>query len=82
MPIGSSKLCRDDWSPVTVYGTFLDLQVGQPTVDPAYKGATPAIFVQGKGITCDPPPASDVLNGKTTSADNVDEPYDRYLPAT
>jgi hypothetical protein len=37
-------------------GTFLDLLDGQPTNDPHYKGATYAIFVQGRGLTRDPPP--------------------------
>jgi hypothetical protein len=49
-------------------GTFLDLNYGQPTTDPHYKGAQPAIFVQGKGITCDPPPAGYVLSGLAGAA--------------
>jgi hypothetical protein len=44
-------------------GTFLDLVGGQPDSDPHYQGATPALFVAGKGITCDPPPAGDVQTG-------------------
>jgi hypothetical protein len=44
-------------------GTFLNLLVGQPAADPHYAGATPAIFVQGTGITCDPPPAGYARHG-------------------
>ena len=59
-------------------GRFLDLAMGQPAADDTYKGAAPAIFVQGKGITCDPPPPDYSAAGKTTDADNVGYPYDRY----
>ena len=38
-------------------GSFLDLLKDQPTSDAAYAGATPALYVDGKGITCDAPPA-------------------------
>lgn len=44
-------------------GTFLDLVTGQPDADPAYRGAMPAIYVAGSGITCAPPPAGYVLTG-------------------
>jgi hypothetical protein len=37
-------------------GTFIDLVLRQPAVDSHYAGATPAIYVEGKGLTCDPPP--------------------------
>jgi hypothetical protein len=36
-------------------GVFLNLLLGQPSYDPLYKGATPAFYVDGVGITCDPP---------------------------
>jgi hypothetical protein len=36
-------------------GVFENLALGQPATDPAYKGATPAFYVDGVGITCDPP---------------------------
>jgi hypothetical protein len=36
-------------------GRFLDLLYGQAAYDAAYKGATPAYYVEGKGLTCDPP---------------------------
>lgn len=36
-------------------GTFLNLGLGQPGWDYHYAGATPAVFVEGKGITCDVP---------------------------
>lgn len=38
-------------------GTFLNLNVGEPALSVNLKGATPAIFVQGKGLTCDAPTA-------------------------
>jgi hypothetical protein len=44
-------------------GTFLNLVVGQPASDPDYAGATAANYVQGEGITCDPPPAADSQQG-------------------
>jgi hypothetical protein len=34
-------------------GTFVDLGVAQPASDPHYKGALPANYYQGKGISCD-----------------------------
>ena len=36
-------------------GTFLNLRLGQPRGDLHYTGATPAFYVQGVGLTCDPP---------------------------
>lgn len=33
-------------------GLFADLEFGQPSVDPAWQGATPAFYEQGKGETC------------------------------
>lgn len=36
-------------------GKFLDIPASQ-VADPAYKGATPANYYQGIGLTCDPPP--------------------------
>ena len=44
-------------------GTFLDLVTGQPDLDPAYRGATPASYLEDAGITCDPPPAGYVQSG-------------------
>jgi hypothetical protein len=38
-------------------GSFLDLVVGQPSVDPQYAGATTARWIDGLGITCDNVPA-------------------------
>ena len=34
-------------------GEFLDLVTGQPDTDPSFKGATPALYYQDKGISCD-----------------------------
>jgi uncharacterized surface protein with fasciclin (FAS1) repeats len=36
-------------------GTFLNLGLGQPGWDYHYAGAIPAVFVEGKGITCNVP---------------------------
>ena len=33
-------------------GTFLDLSAGQPNGDPHFKGATPAFYYEGVGISC------------------------------
>jgi hypothetical protein len=52
-------------------GTFLNLEVGQPDRDPYYKGATPANFIEGVGITCDPPPEGYVRDGFATDAMHV-----------
>jgi subtilisin-like proprotein convertase family protein len=62
-PPGRGGYCSvaGDKNPLTgvVYGpgTFLDLQLGQPDTDSAFKGATPASFYEGIGLSCDPPPA-------------------------
>jgi hypothetical protein len=44
-------------------GTFLNLEAGQPDSDSHYAGATPASFVKGTGLTCDPPPSGYVPSG-------------------
>jgi hypothetical protein len=59
-----------------VPGTFLNLLFEQPATDTHYTAATIAIFVWGKGITCDPPPVGYTLQGKATQADHV--PADLY----
>jgi hypothetical protein len=46
-----------------VPGTFLNLVLGQPLVDAHYAGATPALYVEGVGITCDPPPVGFSFDG-------------------
>ncbi len=46
-------------------GTALNLRLGQPKTDPSYKGATPALYVEGIGATCDPPPAGWTFDGST-----------------
>ena len=45
-------------------GRFLNLNLGQPTQDFHYAGATQAIFVAGMGLTCAPPLAGYTLQGK------------------
>lgn len=60
-------------------GTFLDLLTGQPQTDAHYLGATPAIFVDGRGITCDPPPPGYVRSGFAGDQENVSPGlYPRY----
>jgi hypothetical protein len=44
-------------------GTFLNLEIGQPDTDPFYAGAYPANYIEGIGLTCDPPPAGYVQDG-------------------
>ena len=64
-------------------GRFLDLAAGQPDSDSLYKGAVLAIFVRGKGITCDPPPLGYIQQGRTGDSDNVGAgTYVLYAPAT
>ena len=60
----------------------MNLAFNQPLSDSHYSGATIAIFVAGKGLTCDPPPASFKRNGFASSAtDNVpDGVYPLYTP--
>ena len=52
-------------------GTFLNLEWEQILVDGHYFKATPAIFVVGKGLTCDPPPAGMKRDGYATGFYNV-----------
>ncbi len=49
-------------------GTFVNLDDGQIYTDPHYAGATPAIFVQGEGLTCGAPPVGYTQQGDATSA--------------
>ena len=49
-------------------GTALNLTLGQPKIDPHYKGATPAFFVEGIGATCDSPPAGYTFHGYVDGA--------------
>ncbi len=44
-------------------GTFVDLLTNQPASDPDYAGATPAIYIQGQGVTCGVVPAGYQQNG-------------------
>lgn len=79
-PVGGSRVgyCSvpgDTWqngSPMSP-GTFLDLLAGQPASDPHYAGATLAIMVEGRGITCDPPPPGYAMHG-------VADPYADFTP--
>jgi hypothetical protein len=63
-------------------GTFLDLLATQPSNDSEYLGATPAIFVDGKGLTCDPPPPGYVRPGLAGDAEHTSSgiyPCDKAL---
>jgi hypothetical protein len=53
-------------------GKFLDLQLGQPALDPRYAGATPAFYYQGIGLTCDPLPAGYVLTDTLVNSSGLD----------
>lgn len=60
-------------------GTFLNLDVGQATSDVNYKGAVPAAYFEGIGISCDNPPpgytdtGTKVNSGGVVSADGLYE---------
>jgi hypothetical protein len=59
-------------------GSFINLAESQPTLDSNYAGATPAIYVQGLGITCDRPPAGYADQGKAASAFDVQSGWYEY----
>lgn len=44
-------------------GTFVNLAQEQVAGDPSYTGVVPAIYVEGKGLTCDAPPAGYTQHG-------------------
>ena len=54
-------------------GGFVNLSAaaGQAETDKAYKGATVANFVAGKGLTCDPTPPGFVRHGFATARAGV-----------
>jgi hypothetical protein len=58
--------------------SFINLAEGQPALDSDYTGATPAIYVQGLGITCDPPPAGYTNQGKASSLPDVQAGWYEY----
>ncbi len=60
MPAGQERLRVADGT----MGRFVDLPVGTPSRDPLYRGAVPAYFLQGKGLSCEIP-AGYFLNGST-----------------
>jgi hypothetical protein len=73
---------RDHRAAYCLNGTFLDLEYRQPDVDPRYGGAVLAWYVQGIGLTCDPPPAGYVAF--TTAPDEYGIPgqlYAWWVPA-
>lgn len=63
-------------------GVFRDLELGQPGTDEGWVSATPAWFVEGTGITCDPVPAGYVRDGMAGDAQHVPAGiYPLYRPA-
>ena len=63
-------------------GAFENLAYGQPSSDPRWANAVPAIFVQGLGLTCNPPPAGWTQHG--FAGVDLDLPanmYALYAPA-
>jgi len=60
-------------------GTFLNLYLGQPHVDPNFAGAVPANYYEGIGISCQAPPAGyiastgfvDGVGGDTEAAGRI-----------
>jgi len=59
-----------------VDGTFFNLVRGQPSADPTYDGWVYASYVDGKGLTCDPPPEGWVAT--TTAPDEYGIPGNTY----
>lgn len=51
--------------------TFLNLELGQSLTDSHYLAENLAIFVVGKGLTCDPPAIGMKRDGYATGNDNV-----------
>lgn len=86
--VGSAMAADEDSAPPARAGyclgaEFLDLVFGQPLVDPQYEGAVLAWFVDGVGLTCDPPPPEYVAF--TTAPDEAGVPgklYAYWVPAT
>jgi len=62
-------------------GTFLDLVVQQPDTDSSYKGALPANFLQGVGLTCDVLPGFVATGQKVGSSPAEPGMYPYYRKA-
>jgi hypothetical protein len=66
-----------------VSGVFMNLGLGQPATDPALKDAKPAFYIDGTGLTCDPPggaftqAAGELVSSDGTST-GVNAPGDIY----
>lgn len=64
-------------------GTFVNLAQEQVTTDPSYAGVVPAIYVEGKGLTCDAPPAGYTQHGLAGDAQKVGSGlYPYFTPGT
>jgi hypothetical protein len=59
---------QPDGAPIAA-GTFLNLVLGQPGFDPHYTGAYPSFYIEGVGITCNPPAGLASLQGPPLRAD-------------
>jgi hypothetical protein len=77
---GYCAAAGDTWANGTAIpaGTFLNLASGQPSADSHYAGATPAIYLQGEGISCDAPPPGWKQNGFAGSDGPSQQPGDIY----
>jgi hypothetical protein len=77
-----SALAANDEAPLPrvgycLEGTFVNLALGQPLVDPMYEGAVVANYVAGVGLTCKAPPPGYVT--VTTAPDEFGVPGRLYL---
>jgi hypothetical protein len=84
--VGAGSAVAADDAPLPRVGycmgtKFVNLALGQPGVDPMYEGAVLARYVEGKGITCNAPPAGWVAF--TTAPDEFGVPgrlYTYWVP--
>jgi hypothetical protein len=82
---GYCAAAGDTWANGAVIpaGTFLNLATGQPSADSHYAGATPAIYLQGEGISCDAPPPGWKQDGYAGSGGPSEQPdaiYPYFTP--
>jgi hypothetical protein len=84
---GYCAAAGDTWANGTAIpaGTFLNLATGQPAADAHYAGATPAVYLQGEGISCDAPPPGWKQNGYAGSGGPSQQPggiYPYFVPGS
>ncbi|HEX5449011.1 MAG TPA: hypothetical protein VFW85_03035 [Gaiellaceae bacterium] len=70
---GYCSVAGDTWADGSAIpaGTFLNLDIGQASSDARFKGATPAAYFQGAGITCDNPPTGYMDTGTKVNSGGV-----------